>query len=131
MLKRRFITQNSLILFVYKQVMAVRRDLKLEKGKLAGQVAHASVGAYRNAVREKPEWVKGWEREGEKKVVVWVKDEKELLDLYNAVKRKLPSILIKDAGLTQLEPGTITCAGFGPAPESEIDPFTGMLTLVG
>ena len=116
---------------VMKQVIAVRKDLKLQKGKMAVQVAHASVGAYRKAVSAKKEWVSEWESEGERKVAVWVEGEKQILDLYNKVKGKMPCALIRDAGLTQLEPGTITCLGIGPAPEQEIGPFTNELKLVG
>lgn len=113
-----------------KQVIVVRKDLKLGKGKLAAQVAHASLNAYKETMRNEPEWVRKWEGEGEKKVVLKVENEAELLNLYNTVKKKFPCSLIRDAGLTQTEPGTITCLGIGPVPDGEIDPITGKLKLV-
>ena len=46
--------------------------------------------------------------------------EEELLSLYERMKREIPCALIRDAGKTQLEPGTITCFGAGPADEAKI-----------
>jgi len=63
--------------------------------------------------------------------VVKVSGEKELLDvLRRAREAHLPSILIEDAGHTQVEPGTKTCVGIGPAPDGEIDRITGALKLL-
>ena len=59
----------------YKQVILVRQDLKLPKGKLAAQAAHASVEA---VLRSDEEMVKRWRMEGMAKIVIKVKDEKEL-----------------------------------------------------
>jgi PTH2 family peptidyl-tRNA hydrolase len=113
-----------------KQVIVVRKDLKIGKGKLSAQVAHASLGAYRQAERKRPEWIRDWVLTGEKKVVLKVENEKELINLYNIVKKKFPCYLVRDAGRTQTEPGTITCLGIGPVPEEEIDEITGHLKLV-
>ncbi len=111
-----------------KQVIVVRTDLKMGKGKLAAQVAHASIAAFLKAgffVKKK------WLGQGMKKVVLKVESEKELLELYEkARKKKLPCALIKDAGLTQLEPGSITALAIGPAEEKKIDEITGHLRLL-
>lgn len=112
---------------MYKQVIAIRKDLKLGKGKLASQVAHASLQAYKKTdppVRAK------WEEEGCKKIVVGVKGKRELFDLFQRAKKKLPAVLIKDAGKTQISPGEATAVGIGPAPEEEIDKITGELKLL-
>ena len=113
-----------------KQVIAVRTDVRMGKGKIAAQVAHASLEAYKRALRERPEWVEAWEREGSKKVVLKVRSEKELLELYERAKREVPAALIRDAGYTQVDPGTITCAGFGPAPDDVMDRLFGHLKLL-
>ena len=113
---------------MYKQVIVVRNDLKLEKGKLAVQVAHASLDAYKKSdSRMRAEW----EKEGAKKVVVKVDDSKELLKAFNIAKGLgLPCSLIRDAGRTQLEPGTMTAVAIGPAPEGDVDQVTGKLKLL-
>jgi len=101
------------------------------KGKLAAQVAHASLGAAEEARSRRPEWFEEWKTEGQKKVVLKVQGDAELRQLYRRARvAKLPSSLVEDAGLTQLEPGTATCAGIGPAPEGEVDAITGALKLL-
>lgn len=111
-----------------KQVIAVRKDLKLSPGKLAVEVAHASLEAYRRAGDKERE---AWESGGAKKVVVKVPDLKALLDVQEkARKLGLPHALIKDAGRTEIPPGTITALGIGPCPEGELDRVTRGLKLL-
>jgi len=63
-------------------------------------------------------------------VVLAVKDLKELIEYYNSAKvHGLNACLIRDAGLTAIEPGTITCLGIGPDLEEKIDKITGNLPL--
>jgi PTH2 family peptidyl-tRNA hydrolase len=75
-------------------------------------------------------WAEEWLDTGMKKIVVKVQDEKELLDLFEQVKGKFPTALIQDAGRTQVDAGTKTCIGIGPAPEGELHKFTGKLKLL-
>jgi PTH2 family peptidyl-tRNA hydrolase len=113
---------------MHKQVIVVRRDLRLDKGKLAAQVAHASLEAYKKA---EPSAIEAWEAEGSKKVVVEANGLKELLDLQKKARTLgLPCSLIRDAGRTQLKPGTITCLGIGPDSEESIDKVTGRLKML-
>ncbi len=115
----------------YKQVIVVRADLKMGKGKLAAQVAHAAVSCVLKALEQKREWVTEWLRQGQKKVVLKVDSLSELLRIYEQAKSQgLPVVIIEDAGRTQLEPGTITCVGIGPAPADKIDKVTGRLKLL-
>jgi PTH2 family peptidyl-tRNA hydrolase len=115
----------------YKMVIVVRGDIKLSPGKMAAQVAHAAVNCAFSAKKNYKDWFDGWYDEGQKKVVVKVKNMEELRELQDeARKSKLPHSLITDAGHTQLPPGTVTCLGIGPAPETMIDKVTGHLTLM-
>jgi len=111
----------------YKLVILVRKDLKMSCGKLAAQVAHAAVEC---VLSSKKEIVENWRKEGGKKVVLAVKDLEELLKYYQMAKSEnLNVCLIRDAGLTEVEPGTITCVGIGPDLEEKIDKITGNLPL--
>jgi PTH2 family peptidyl-tRNA hydrolase len=113
-----------------KQVILARTDLKMGKGKLAVQCAHASLEAFKKALRKDPQLVSDWQLEGQAKVVLKVGSQKEALDYFNRAKGRFPVALIKDAGLTQLTPGTITCVGIGPAEVVELDKITGKLKLM-
>ena len=57
-----------------KQVIIMRNDLKMGKGKIAAQACHASIAAYKKA---DPLKIKLWERDGAKKVVLKVNSLKE------------------------------------------------------
>jgi len=117
--------------FSFKQVIAVRNDIKMGKGKLAAQVAHAAVTSALEAKSRNPEWFKEWWNEGQAKIVVKVSNEEELrILLKQAEELKIPSSLVVDRGLTQLEPGTVTCLGLGPAPATLMDKITGHLKLL-
>jgi len=117
--------------FRYKQVIVMRSDLKMGKGKIAAQAGHAAVSASEDARRHFKEWWKAWLDAGQCKIAVKVKSEEELLKLEEeAEKSELPYALISDRGLTQLQPGTKTCLAIGPAPSNEVDKITGKLALL-
>jgi PTH2 family peptidyl-tRNA hydrolase len=118
--------------FEYKQVIVVRTDLDMSRGKIAAQVAHASLGSAEKARQYWREWYDAWWREGQKKVVVKVEGERELYELYELAKEVgLPCYIVNDAGLTELPPGTTTTLGIGPAPNEKMDGVTGHLKLLG
>ncbi len=112
----------------YKQVIIVRTDLKMSKGKLCTQVAHASLASFLKAKEENRQ---NWVDSGMKKIVLKVGSEKELVSTFNALKKeKLPAEMIADRGLTQISPGTKTAIGCGPADEKKIDRITGKMKLL-
>jgi PTH2 family peptidyl-tRNA hydrolase len=139
-----------------KQVIVFRKDLlkgdhSLRKGKIAAQVAHASLGALlkwaertgylnhdgsdqyeitlsfrENSILDK--WLNGIFT----KICLMVENEEELLKLYERVKNesKIPCVLITDAGNTEFHGvPTNTCIGIGPWWSDEIDVFTKDLQL--
>ncbi len=113
--------------FKYKQVIIVPKDLKLSKGKLAVQVAHASEKA---SSHTDSKILNAWRGEGAKKAVLKAKSKEELFEIHEQARNaRLPTALIKDAGLTEVEPGTITALAIGPAITSDIDKITGSLPL--
>ena len=113
---------------MFKQVIVTRKDLKLSKGKFAVQVAHASIQSYRNSSKKSQE---EWEQDGSKKVVVKVDTLKEMLNVWKKAKSyKIPCALIKDAGRTEVAPGTITALGIGPDCQENIDKITGNLKML-
>ena len=115
-------------MIMYKQVIIVRSDLKLPKGKMAAQAAHASVEA---TLKANKDLVSKWRREGMGKIVVKVNDKKELMKCIQEAKDNgLACSVITDAGKTTVAPGTTTCGAIGPAKEDDIDAITGDLKLV-
>jgi PTH2 family peptidyl-tRNA hydrolase len=101
------------------------------KGKIAVQVAHASVTTAEETRKRRPEWWKTWFEEGQCEVVVKVNSECDLDDLRkNAEDLGLVAAIIYDRGLTQVDPGTATCVGIGPAPAELVDKITGELPLL-
>lgn len=113
---------------MYKQVIVIRDDISLSRGKIAAQASHASLEAYRKAPKK---IVKEWEKMGQKKVVLKAKGIEELLSLRDKCRKlKLPFALITDAGRTETKAGTITALGIGPEKEENIDKVTGSLPLL-
>lgn len=137
--------------FAYRQVIAVRKDLKMRKGKLAAQVAHTTTKFLTNSIVYVSEerggpmghrklitislplktscWLLG---DKATKIVVGVEGKEELLALMGAAKEAgIPYQEIIDAGLTEFNGvPTLTCVGFGPALKEELDPLTGHLPLL-
>ena len=114
-----------------KEVIVARTDLKMGKGKLAAQVAHAALSSAEECKRRNEDWYREWILEGQAKVVVKGVGEAQLLELQKKARSLgLASALIQDKGLTQLEPGTATCLGIGPAPSPLLDKVTGDLKLL-
>ncbi len=115
---------------MYKQIIIVRKDLDISKGKIAAQVAHAAVEAYITTLHKNPEFASSWLETGQKKVVLKIDTKKELLMLFETIKNIFPCALIKDAAHTQLKEPDITCLGIGPIPETKIDKFTSKYKLL-
>ena len=113
-----------------KQVIVVRTDLDMGKGKIAAQVGHACVLGAEHVRKSHLEWWSEWWG-GQEKVVVKVSGIKELQEIKrHAIDLNLPWSEVSDAGHTQLAPGTTTCISIGPAPENLIDKITGDLKLL-
>lgn len=135
-----------------KQLIVMRRDLHMRKGKIAAQAGHACVEATLMAlaregrldeVRVKGSWIAldhgeddctpltAWFDAGIAKVCVYVDSEEELLDIYEqGLEQGFAVALIRDAGMTEFHgESTFTCLAFEPLFPEQIDPITGDLPL--
>ncbi|ERL11421.1 aminoacyl-tRNA hydrolase [Olegusella massiliensis] len=150
-------TEESLSSYKSKQLIVMRRDLKMRKGKIAAQAGHACVEAVLMALArenrlqdvylnvdetETPCWadlddagepsaLTDWFRFGVAKVCVYVDSEEELLEIaHQGREQGFLVSLIRDAGLTEFHgEATYTCLAFEPLRASDIDPITGALPL--
>ena len=112
---------------VDKQAIVARTDLGMGTGKLAAQVAHAALSAVEDTDRPT---VTRWQGAGQKKVVLQADGEQALFALADQAEREgLANAIVRYAGHTQLEPGTVTCLGVGPGPAAVVDRVTGELSL--
>lgn len=126
-----------------KQVIILRKDLNMRKGKMVAQGAHASMAVLLNEGSTHPdtthqfmismtpdmqEWIEG----SFAKICVSVDSEEDLLLMYSkAGNAGLPCSLIKDAGFTEFDgKETFTAVAIGPAQATEIDKITGNLKLL-
>lgn len=120
-----------------KQVIIIRADLKLRRGKECAQVAHAASMWLREYALEAntssdrgypPAALKqvqlAWLVGNYRKIVVKATSEQQLRDLYAvAQNRGLDTYTVTDDGLTEVPPGTITALAIGPHSE---DAFVGL-----
>lgn len=140
-----------------KQVIVVRKDLNMRKGKIAAQSSHASLGAILNYAddrtinsdyliiplydknaetlyhqRNNPHPLREWLNGRFTKICVSVDNEQELLDIYQkALDNGVNVKLIKDAGLTEFGGvPTYTCLALGPDYPEKLDPISGHLKLL-
>ena len=111
-----------------KQVILVRKDLKMPKGKISVQVSHASVEATLKSDRE---IIRKWNEEGMKKVVLKVDSKEELLKYREkADNANLVIALVTDAAKTFFKKPELTCLAIGPDKDEKIDKITGKLKLL-
>lgn len=128
----------------HKQVIIVRKDLNMRKGKMVAQGSHAVQLAYTMKAEIKTidgikyqcipldDMNEPWITHNFKKIVVSVNSEQELKDVYEKAKKAgLYSSLILDSGLTEFNGvPTLTAVAIGPAPEDLINPITSHLPLL-
>ncbi|KAK0533646.1 hypothetical protein OC834_001932 [Tilletia horrida] len=124
-------SKAGMLLEECKMMLVVRTDLKMDKGKIAAQCGHATLAAYKAALRNTPEYVQQWERLGQAKVAVKCSSEQELLEVEQRAKKfGVVAKSITDAGRTQIPAGTRTVVGVGPGPVSLMDKITGGFKLL-
>jgi PTH2 family peptidyl-tRNA hydrolase len=139
-------------MYTAKQMIVMRRDLKMRKGKIAAQAGHACVEAVLLALKregrlndlvedgryitvdpagKEPTPLSDWFQKGVAKICVYVDSEEELLELDRRAREMgFLSALIQDAGMTEFhgEP-TYTCLALEPLTAEQVEPLTGSLPL--
>lgn len=125
-----------------KQIIVIRKDLNMRKGKMVAQGAHASTSI---VIEMEREWdadygwsqhsqgkvYEQWSNDKFTKICVSVSSEEELLAVHEQAKKAgLLCSLIKDAGLTEFKEPTYTAVAIGPAMPEDVDPITGKLPLL-
>lgn len=111
-----------------KQVILIRKDLKMPTGKISAQCSHASVEAVLKSNKTK---VLNWQLDGSKKIVLKVSSLKELKKYEKLAKKaKLKTALIKDAAKTFFKRPTYTALAIGPDQDEKIDKITGRLKIL-
>lgn len=112
----------------YKCVLLVRKDLHMSKGKIIAQCGHGIVYSVCNSTQSKLDL---WKTSGEKIVTLGVPDEKTLLYIYGkALKKKLVTNIISDAGHTEVKTGTNTVCVIGPDNENRLNKIIKDLKLL-
>ena len=113
-----------------KQVIVVRTDLGMGKGKIAAQVGHAAILAAEHVRKTNKRWYDEW-WPLQAKIVLKIDslDKLESIRL-DGIRHNLPCIQVRDAGHTQIKPNTVTCIAIGPVPEELVDPVTKDLKLL-
>jgi peptidyl-tRNA hydrolase len=115
----------------YKMVLCINQDLGMGKGKMAAQCGHATLGAYKRALRQCPNAVRWWERTGCAKIAVKCPTEQDMQAvLERAASKSIPLYLVEDAGRTQIAAGSRTVLGLGPAPVHVFEGVTSHLKLL-
>jgi PTH2 family peptidyl-tRNA hydrolase len=115
----------------FKQVIVVRKDLRMGTGKIAAQVGHAAVLGVEQSRKSNKLWLKSWFNDGQPKIVVKVSSLEELIQVQShAEELRIPAVVVQDRGLTQIPSGTVTCVCIGPAPSYIIDKVTSELKLL-
>jgi PTH2 family peptidyl-tRNA hydrolase len=128
-----------------KQVIVLRKDLNMRKGKMIAQGAHASMAVLTKRMVERDmgegttqlflevsENEREWIKEHFAKIALGVETGAELREIYEAaLAAKLPASLITDEGLTEFRGvHTDTAVAIGPADRAKIDKITGHLGLL-
>jgi PTH2 family peptidyl-tRNA hydrolase len=119
------------VVFEYKMCVVLRTDLGMSTGKLIAQACHAAVGASELAKKQSHRAWTRWRDEGGKKVALGAESLEELEALAErAEELDIVNIIIQDAGLTEVPPGTATALGLGPEKSEILDMVTGSLPLI-
>lgn len=114
-----------------KLVCVIDASLGMSKGKIASQVGHACMEVALQLQRDDPSLLIAWRTRGAGKIIVRSEDGSSLLELSDRAKKVgIRTHGVRDAGHTQVDPGTTTVLAIGPTSETNLNEITGHLRLV-
>lgn len=133
-----------------KQVIIIRKDLNMRKGKIAAQASHASMafltkGMYWASINDgfefstvtiydwrEVEQIRQWLENSFRKICVYVNSQEELEAVHQkALDAGLISHLVTDNGATEFNGvPTMTCCAIGPAWDEKFEGITNHLPLL-
>lgn len=118
-------------MMTYRMLFVVNGSLRMSSGKMAAQVAHCAVDLYQSIVDQRLAGLNFWRIYGQTKIVVRGESTEELLALESRAlaSRSIATSMIRDAGLTEIASGSVTCLGLF-ATKSQLEPITGHLKLM-
>ncbi|MCI4357271.1 MAG: aminoacyl-tRNA hydrolase [Thermoplasmata archaeon] len=112
-------------------VLVLRGELRLTPGKAAVQVAHAAVMLVEASRKRHAGALEAWFAGGQMKIAVVAPDLESMQQLDRLARAKgLPTVLVEDAGFTEVPAGTKTVLGIGPGTAVDVDAVTGSLPLL-
>ena len=114
----------------YKMVLCVNTSLKMDKGKIAAQCGHATLGAYKMSLKFAKSNVQWWERTGQAKIAVKVTEEQMFAVAKAAEEIGVVNYIVMDAGKTQIAAGSQTVCAIGPAPVHVVNEITKTFKLL-
>ncbi len=125
------IKNHSILHGPFKMVLCVNMSLNMGKGKMAAQCSHATLGAYKLAMKHCSTTVYSWEYTGQAKIAVKAENDEQLQAIETAAKAAgLVTYLVRDSGKTQIAFGSKTVLAIGPAPASAFEGITSELKLL-
>ena len=114
-----------------KLALCVNDSLKMGKGKVAAQCAHAGAGVVEDLAGRDAGRLAAWRRCGQPKIALKAGGDADLRELGRRARALgLPTHLVRDAGRTQIAAGSQTVLAVGPGPRSVVDQVTGHLKLL-
>lgn len=116
-----------------KMAIIVRTDIKMGRGKIASQAAHAAVILYRSSLKTNSPYLNLWMMQGQPKIILKVEMncDSVLHNIYQSAKeQKINVCMVRDAGKTQITSGTVTSVGIGPDAIEKIDKLASRFKLL-
>ena len=116
-----------------KQVIALRNDLNFPKSKILKIITWASYESAKETKAKSPNKFSNWLNLGQKKIVIKIKDENELINLRKNIERRkktvIVPIIIHNSDLNHGKEGNFVALGIGPDEEKNLKEFTNLYKL--